>query len=488
MRVSSPPVRRVSFKTAERCLDRLGPNKVDSETASNWDDAVISDTVSINELKEIAFKRHLKLKSVRIGWDMLRVRLSADPILLILRNKNAVLAVRSDPNSTSQIVVFDPLYPTDDDFFLPRNVLETMWDGDAIIVHRLSSYSRLLRSLGASTAVCIGLVGLGLVIAHPGDVAKEHYLMTAMQDSERLPSDASSITGPSSAIGANTALPDDGEPPFDVGRAVGAAPFINIARASASDIVSSAERVVPNPEPTAGKQAPAGLSPEAAVPDRETVVRDQDPLSPNPEPVIPARETISEAAKPEITAGPENAAETRTDLVSVGNHPEHPAGRSTPANTPALASPPALGAPTQPIATDSAPIAERFLPESQASRVAPEGEGRSAPTAPSARAATAVEPDAQKSIAPAEMAALVAHGDSLFGKGDVTSARLFYERAAEAGHGLAALRLGESYDPSFLGVNGIPVQGDPILAARWYERARQLGVSSAAVLLNALRR
>jgi len=86
-----------------------------------------------------------------------------------------------------------------------------------------------------------------------------------------------------------------------------------------------------------------------------------------------------------------------------------------------------------------------------------------------------------------EIAALLARGDALIAKGDVASARLFYERAAEAGDGQAALRLGESYDPTFLAqahLNG--VRGDTPAAARWYRRARELGIREAEILLQTL--
>src|SRR5262249_26595790 len=54
-----------------------------------------------------------------------------------------------------------------------------------------------------------------------------------------------------------------------------------------------------------------------------------------------------------------------------------------------------------------------------------------------------------KSEAP-KPATLLSRADSLFSMGDVTSARLFYQRAADAGNGEAALRLAGTYDPSFL--------------------------------------
>ena len=82
------------------------------------------------------------------------------------------------------------------------------------------------------------------------------------------------------------------------------------------------------------------------------------------------------------------------------------------------------------------------------------------------------------------MAMLLSRGDSLFANGDVVSARLFYERAAEAGHGQAALRLGESYDPAFLAQARLyGIRSDLSAAVFWYRRARELGLGEAEILL-----
>ena len=84
----------------------------------------------------------------------------------------------------------------------------------------------------------------------------------------------------------------------------------------------------------------------------------------------------------------------------------------------------------------------------------------------------------------ADPSLLLARGDALFRIGDVASARGFYERAAEKGNGQAALRLGESYDPSFLHHAHLPtVRADASAAVFWYRRARDLGVTEAQVLL-----
>jgi hypothetical protein len=81
----------------------------------------------------------------------------------------------------------------------------------------------------------------------------------------------------------------------------------------------------------------------------------------------------------------------------------------------------------------------------------------------------------------------LARGDTLLSVGDVVSARLFYERAADAGGGVAAIRLGETFDPVFLDrVHLRGVRGDRNAALFWYHRARDLGVAEAELLLKPL--
>ena len=87
-----------------------------------------------------------------------------------------------------------------------------------------------------------------------------------------------------------------------------------------------------------------------------------------------------------------------------------------------------------------------------------------------------------------QVAEFLARGDALLTRADVNSGRLFYEHAAAAGSAQAALRLGASYDPTFLSFAGLKgVRGDPHRAAYWYKRARDLGaVAEAEALLKSL--
>jgi hypothetical protein len=102
--------------------------------------------------------------------------------------------------------------------------------------------------------------------------------------------------------------------------------------------------------------------------------------------------------------------------------------------------------------------------------------------------APAVSPVPGLSAADRERALrLVKRGDEQLAQGGIAQARLFYERAAEAGLALGAMALGATYDPTELerlGVQGL--QPEPATAAKWYARARQLGSTEAAQRLQRL--
>jgi len=90
-------------------------------------------------------------------------------------------------------------------------------------------------------------------------------------------------------------------------------------------------------------------------------------------------------------------------------------------------------------------------------------------------------------ISTQEIVALLARGDTLLRQGDITSSRLFYERAANAGDGQAALRLGATFDPAFRGWDVLRGASSDVSEARlWYRRARDLGEAEASRRLKGL--
>ncbi len=110
------------------------------------------------------------------------------------------------------------------------------------------------------------------------------------------------------------------------------------------------------------------------------------------------------------------------------------------------------------------------------------------PTAPVVAVAPAVrepvpvtrEAAPVRRIDPDELAALLKRAKSLLAIGDITSARLLLERAADAQEAEAALMLAGTYDPQVLGSQDLrSVTPDPAAAQVWYQKAAQLGSADA---------
>ncbi len=88
-----------------------------------------------------------------------------------------------------------------------------------------------------------------------------------------------------------------------------------------------------------------------------------------------------------------------------------------------------------------------------------------------------------ETLPPSLVAALIKRGSEALDLGDTASARLLFQRAAEAGSGTAAIALGKTYDPNF---TGNVAARDTNRAAEWYRKAAALGDPSAAGLLQRL--
>ena len=83
-----------------------------------------------------------------------------------------------------------------------------------------------------------------------------------------------------------------------------------------------------------------------------------------------------------------------------------------------------------------------------------------------------------------ENAVLMEKGQVLMRSGDIASARLLFQRLANAGIADAALALAATYDPRYLAQHSlIGVVGDEIKAHDWYQRASELGSVEAGRIL-----
>ena len=147
------------------------------------------------------------------------------------------------------------------------------------------------------------------------------------------------------------------------------------------------------------------------------------------------------------------------------------------------------------LATTAATALFAYLPNAEATastRTDALEASQSKPVSSIAERLPASTPSAEHAIAAPDISlehiqALRARGDALVSMADVSSGRLFYERAAAAGDSQAALRLGATYDPSFLARAGLKsVRGDPSVALYWYRHARDLGANEAEILLRSI--
>jgi hypothetical protein len=190
------------------------------------------------------------------------------------------------------------------------------------------------------------------------------------------------------------------------------------------------------------------------------------PIAPREEPAPTVADAPGALTPAPAAAIPAPAAPREEPAPTVADAP----GVPTPGTAPAAAIPGPAAPPKQ-----AAPIVA-VVPDAPRPDTAPTV-SRPAPAAP---------PDALRSSA-VEVSALLMRGDSLFGAGDVASARQFYERASNAGDAQAALKLGATYDPSFLALARLKaVRGDLAEATRWYRRARDLGNPEAEILLKSM--
>jgi hypothetical protein len=89
-----------------------------------------------------------------------------------------------------------------------------------------------------------------------------------------------------------------------------------------------------------------------------------------------------------------------------------------------------------------------------------------------------------KHIDAQELAVLMKRAKDALATGDIPSARLLLERAADGQDANAALMLARTYDPTVLGTSDVRnITPEPDKARTWYQRAAQLGSAEAQRVL-----
>jgi hypothetical protein len=109
--------------------------------------------------------------------------------------------------------------------------------------------------------------------------------------------------------------------------------------------------------------------------------------------------------------------------------------------------------------------------------VQPSATGAQAP--PSSKTIRVLDPEVIK--------LLMKQGEQFIAAGDVVTARIVFQRAAEAGNANAAIALGTTYDPNVLAKPGVVgVSADSEKARSWYQKAENLGSPDARGRLDVL--
>jgi TPR repeat protein len=87
---------------------------------------------------------------------------------------------------------------------------------------------------------------------------------------------------------------------------------------------------------------------------------------------------------------------------------------------------------------------------------------------------------AVRTLDPEEISLLIKEGEKHISTGDVITARMIFQRAAEAGDATAALALAATYDPTVLAKLGVMGMGADVEKARtWYQMAESFGSAEA---------
>ena len=95
--------------------------------------------------------------------------------------------------------------------------------------------------------------------------------------------------------------------------------------------------------------------------------------------------------------------------------------------------------------------------------------------------------EVNRALDPEEIKLLTSQGEQFAAAGDLVTARILLQRAAEAGDAAAAMALGATYDPNVLAKRGVVgINADVEKARSWYQKAERFGSPEASQRLSAL--
>jgi hypothetical protein len=504
-----------SCDAAFSCLLKLGGRSVGGEVeAVQRRNVVDGETLPISRLIELAADLGLKAEHAGLDWQRLQSLGFSRPLLVLLRNTNVILLTGDGRDGGSEVAVWDPGNPYGEILFVPRGDFERASTGHALII-------TIPPSNGAETSptsdVCwFTSAGLDLLAKASARGKNPKRLVQGREEDGARPKSPARQTDRAiaPAMRAEFAVVPvefaNRQPPLHPAegallsipassRAVagrGLSPLVRFCIAVGVILTAAGGSTFLLKSSVTGAVAAAiafakdvwAVAPNGAQSTDDRIGRVPRTGS-APIPVVPP----TTPAEPKVAAPPTTPAEpgiATPPIEPAASQAERPTRRLARRPVPLSVDPDVATAPVIPTAVPEAaadPVIPAAGPETAAPSATPRSGLGATATAQDVQRAASPPPTASPRLSTEEMAALLARGDSLLSVGDVASARLFYQRLADAGGGLAAIRLGETFDQLFLDrVRMRSVRGDPGAALFWYRRARDLGAADAEVLMKAL--
>jgi hypothetical protein len=395
----------LSGKTVYYCLERLGirANRFNCARASEHGE---DDAVSTDQVIELARQCGLKAAAKKLYWGDLRGTITSRPVVLILRNGNAVLAFRNG-DSVEEIVVADPLFEDGQEFFLTRDLLEPAWDGEAIIFQPLPARRKYkVRSLVSGLGLCAAALTIGLLVfdVH-GAQEVVRYFVSVLQAGATNHVTASSGTDAAADNSSDVRVPTPNNEP-DGQRDIASLPAVVELQSIAGDSATTGADL----SSVASSASNAEMHPGAA----KSLIAEPEGEGATPNPEMLSPDAPESAIESQLTPKSTDL-DSATEAARSGN--ENPA----PPNAAAV-----LGA--EPADASAEKSTARAGGDDLRKGNVPSALTRSR-NDDSTR--TRMQPD-KPPLSSTESAALIARGDALLSRGDLTSARLFYQRAAKA--------------------------------------------------------
>jgi hypothetical protein len=175
---------------------------------------------------------------------------------------------------------------------------------------------------------------------------------------------------------------------------------------------------------------------------------------------------------------PLRASEPVSTLSERGNPPSPPSLATNQIETSSPTSP-AKTAQSERTVSGASEVPSQIAAPSPKATISSESETPAAPSAPMPQDQSVAT--GGRKLDAEEIKLLMERGRQLLADGDLPSARLVFQRAAEAGDATAALALGASYDATILGRLGlVGLSADADRSRAWYEKAAALGSAEAA--------